>query len=182
MRVEINTIDSVVLLPILPSLTVKVMVGDDIIEGSLEKRGLGESRLLTEIVSLLWQKTNNQELIQESYQRDMDLLTVRIQDQDSRLQVLREDVDMLIGRLAGTREYNGYPITDVPEGNSPEVQSPGLSASLQDVFRQLEFLNDKAEKVGSVSSYSDDKKSGSLLSLNMVEEPGLENIRLDSVF
>lgn len=147
-----------------------------IIEGN--KDGQNNTSVLQQLVVLLLEKTQNLELIQSTYERDMDMMRKRLHEQEERIKVLSEhvqDLSMKVGVVPVKSEdfLPAPPASDMVGScsqTSDEPISPGLSSSLQDVFNQLEFLNDKSIKLESISSFSDEKLSSSVHSLHLNED------------
>ena len=147
-----------------------------IIEGN--KDGQSNASVLQQLVVLLLEKTQNLELIQSTYERDMDVMRERLHEQEERIRVLSAQVDDLSVKVGvqPVKTDESLPAPSVTEvagscsHTSDEPISPGLSSSLQDVFNQLEFLNDKSIKLESISSFSDEKLSSSVHSLHLNED------------
>ena len=141
------------------------------------KSGQSNAAILQQLVVLVLEKTQNLELIQATYERDMDVMRQKLSDHETTITLLIEEVEELFARLGGrAKTEQSQLVTSLPEVSetssqtSEEPISPGLSSSLQDVFNQLEFLNDKSNKLESISSLSDEKHSSSLHSLHFNED------------
>ncbi|XP_063681577.1 uncharacterized protein LOC134816589 [Bolinopsis microptera] len=141
------------------------------------KSGQSNATILQQLVVLVLEKTQNLELIQATYERDMDVMRQKLNDHETTITLLSEQVEELFARLGGRAKTEPSQlvtslteVTGTSSQTSEEPISPGLSSSLQDVFNQLEFLNDKSNKLESISSFSDEKHSSSLHSLHFNED------------
>lgn len=142
------------------------MVVEDTLVINGAKGGTVEVEVLRGLVTLLIEKTKNLEQIQATYEVEVESLHHRIAEQANTIEILSADVKILqdkVSRLSKSEMLESRQC-------SQEPISPGLSASLQDVFNQLEFLNDTANKLDSISSISEGKRTPSIQSLQLNEE------------
>jgi hypothetical protein len=141
-----------------------------------DKNSPSNASVLQQLVVLLLEKTQNLELIQATYERDMDVMRQKLKEHETTIRYLSAQLEALSAKLGYPEKHEQshmVPLSDVggcSSQTSEEPISPGLSSSLQDVFNQLDFLNDKSIKLESISSYSDEKRSSSLQSLHSNED------------
>ena len=147
-----------------------LVIGDD-------KNDQSNASVLQQLVVLLLEKTQNLEFIQATYDQDMEAMRQKLNDHETTIRNLSaqiEDLSAKIGNPVKSEQSYLAPSFVEAAGSSSQTSeepiSPGLSSSLQDVFNQLEFLNDKSIKLESISSYSDGKRSSSLQSLHLNED------------
>lgn len=127
-----------------------------------DKNSSSNASVLQQLVVVLLEKTQNLEYIQDTYERDMDVMRQKVNDHEKTIRYLLGQIEALsarIGYSAKSELLVQSSEADVGGLATEEPISPGLSSSLQDVFNQLEFLNDKSIKLESISSCSDEKHS-----------------------
>ena len=137
------------------------MLGEGDLPNDDIKAPLPEVTILRDIVSLLWEKTQNLERIQNTYEDELGSLTAQVSHQSNTIDQLTEQLRR-VGRGDGcVEEDGGVPGLSVTScsDTSDGLVSPGLSSNIFQGFTGTL----------SGSSFSEDKRSASYNSFEIHE-------------